>query len=132
MKCSVFTAGSATGYFLAAPSSFGDDALRGQHDCGSNALGATNVSNNGGGVGANARWTFMDKHNGFRSAWVDGGGIGRYGSGGLPDAAVYANGGLDLIRSYQGLATSGMARQKLDVYLDAGGNMRGDGRLRSD
>ncbi len=97
----------------------------GSTTAGPNALGATNVSNNGGGVGANARWTFMDKHMVFGLHGLTGRGIGRYGSGGLPDAAVYANGGLDLIRSYQGLATAEWHGKKLDVYLDAGGEYAG-------
>ncbi|MGB7599098.1 MAG: hypothetical protein WBM24_02235 [Candidatus Sulfotelmatobacter sp.] len=97
----------------------------GSTTAGPNALGASNVSNNGGGVGANARWTFMDKHMVFGLHGLTGRGIGRYGSGGLPDAAVYANGGLDLIRSYQGLATVEFHNKKLDVYLDAGGEYAG-------
>jgi len=97
----------------------------GSTTAGPNALGATNVSNNGGGVGANARWTFMDKHMVFGLHGLTGRGIGRYGSGGLPDAAVYADGGLDLIRSYQGLATVEWHSKKLDVYLDAGGEYAG-------
>jgi hypothetical protein len=76
-------------------------------------------------VGANARWTFMDKHMVFGLHGLTGRGIGRYGSGGLPDAAVYADGGLDLIRSYQGLATVEWHSKKLDVYLDAGGEYAG-------
>lgn len=87
---------------------------------GPNALGAYNISNNGGGIGANARWSFYDKRIVFGLHALTGRGIGRYGSGGLPDTAVYANGGLDLIRSDQGLATLEWHGRKLDVYLNTG------------
>ncbi len=92
---------------------------------GPNALGATNVSTNGGGVGANVRWSFANKHLDFGLHGLTGRGIGRYGTGGLPDAAVYVNGGLDLIRSYQGLATLEWHGKKLDVYLNGGAEYAG-------
>jgi hypothetical protein len=84
------------------------------------ALGAFNNSKNGGGVGANVRWSFLDKHLDFGLHGLTGQGIGRYGSGGLPDTAVHADGTLDLVRSYQGLATLEWHGPKLDVYLNAG------------
>jgi hypothetical protein len=92
----------------------------GSTTAGPNALGAYNISNNGGGMGANARWWFDNKHIDFGLHALTGRGIGRYGTGGLPDSAVYANGGLDLIRSNQGLATLEWHGPKLDVYLNAG------------
>jgi hypothetical protein len=92
---------------------------------GPNALGATDVSTNGGGVGANVRWSFANKHLDFGLHGLTGRGIGRYGTGGLADAAVYANGGLDLIRSYQGLATIEWHGKKLDVYLNGGAEYAG-------
>ena len=97
----------------------------GSTTAGPNALGATNVSNNGGGVGANARWSFADKHVDFGLHGLTGRGIGRYGTGGLPDAAVYANGGLNLIRSYQGLATLEWHSKKWDVYFNGGAEYAG-------
>ena len=87
---------------------------------GPNALGAFNASKNGGGFGANARWSFYNKHIDFGLHALGGNGIGRYGSGGLPDASVHGNGSLDLIRSYQGLATLEWHGPKLDVYFNAG------------
>jgi len=72
---------------------------------GTSTLGAFNNSKNGGGFGANARWSFVHKQLDFGLHGLAGNGIGRYGSGGLPDAAVHANGTLDLIRGYQGLST---------------------------
>ena len=92
---------------------------------GPNAIGATDVSTNGGGVGANVRWSFANKHLDFGLHGLTGRGIGRYGTGGLPDAAVYVNGGLDLIRSYQGLATLEWHGKKLDVYLNGGAEYAG-------
>jgi hypothetical protein len=65
------------------------------------------------------RWV-DHKHIDFGLHALTGRGIGRYGSGGLPDTAVYANGGLDLIRSDQGLATLEWHGPKLDVYLNTG------------
>jgi hypothetical protein len=92
---------------------------------GPNAIGATDVSTNGGGAGANVRWSFANKHLDFGLHGLTGRGIGRYGTGGLPDAAVYVNGGLDLIRSYQGLATLEWHGKKLDVYLNGGAEYAG-------
>ena len=92
---------------------------------GPNALGAFNVSTNGGGIGANARWSFFQKHVDFGIHGLTGRGIGRYGTSGLPDSAVYANGGLDLVRSWQGLATLEWHGPKLDVYVNAGGEYAG-------
>jgi hypothetical protein len=82
--------------------------------------GATNSSRDGGGFGANARWSFANKHVDFGLHGFTGEGIGRYGSGGLADAAVHANGTLDLLREYQGLGTLEWHGPKLDVYVNAG------------
>jgi hypothetical protein len=85
-----------------------------------NASGAYNSSKNGGGLGANARWSFYNKRIDFGLHAFGGSGVGRYGSGGLSDASVRADGTLDLIRSYQGLTTLEWHGPKLDVYLNAG------------
>jgi hypothetical protein len=87
---------------------------------GPNASEAFNSSKNGGGVGANARWSFAQKRLDFGLHALGGSGIGRYGTGGLSDASVRANGTLDLIRSYQGLTTLEWHGPKLDIYLNAG------------
>ncbi len=87
---------------------------------GANALGAYNSSKNGGGVGANARWSFDNKHLDFGLHFLGGSGIGRYGSGGLPDASIHADGTLDIIKNYQALGTLEWHGPKLDVYLNAG------------
>jgi len=87
---------------------------------GANALGASNDSKNGGGIGANARWSFDNKHLDFGLHAFGGSGVGRYGTGGLPDASIHANGTLDLIKSYQALGTLEWHGPKLDVYTNAG------------
>ncbi len=84
------------------------------------SVGAFNSSKDGGGFGANARWSFAQKHIDFGLHAFAGDGVGRYGSGGLPDASVHTNGSLDLVRSYQGLSTLEWHGRKLDVYLNAG------------
>jgi hypothetical protein len=87
---------------------------------GPNALGAFNASKNGGGIGANARWSFAHKHIDFGLHGLGGSGVGRYGTGGLPDSSIHADGTFDLIRNYQGLATLEWHGPKLDIYLNAG------------
>jgi len=82
--------------------------------------GAFNSSKNGGGIGANARWSFANKRIDFGLHGFGGSGIGRYGSAGLADASVHANGTLDLIRNYEGLATLEWHGPKLDVYMNVG------------
>jgi len=82
-------------------------------------IGAFNSSESGGGFGANARWTFAKRVD-FGLHAFTGRGIGRYGSGGLADASVHANGALDLIRNYQGLATLEFHYPKVDVYFNVG------------
>jgi hypothetical protein len=87
---------------------------------GPNALAASNVSTNGGGIGANARWSFMHKHIDFGLHGFGGSGIGRYGSGGLSDTSVNADGSLHLIKNLQGLSTLEWHAPKLDIYLNTG------------
>jgi hypothetical protein len=97
--------------------------------CGSlaaaSAVGAYNSSKNGGGFGVNARWSFDNKHVDFGIHAFGGRGEGRYAASGLPDASVHANGTLDLIRTYQGLATLEWHGPKLDVYLNGGADYAG-------
>ncbi|MCU1300955.1 MAG: hypothetical protein JWQ87_1239 [Candidatus Sulfotelmatobacter sp.] len=87
---------------------------------GPNSIFANNLSKNGFGIGANARWSFYKKRVDFGLHALGGNGVGRYGTGGLPDASVHANGSLNLVRSYQGLATLEWHGPKLDVYFNAG------------
>jgi hypothetical protein len=92
----------------------------GSTTAGPNARLAFNSTKDGGGFGANARWSFAHKHIDFGLHGFGGSGVGRYGTGGLPDLSVRANGGIDLIRSLQGLATLEYHGSKADVYFNAG------------
>jgi hypothetical protein len=85
-----------------------------------NASDAFNSSKNGGGIGANARWSLLDKHLDLGVHILGGSGIGRYGTGGLSDTAVKPDGTLALIKGYQGLGTIEWHGPNLDVYLNAG------------
>jgi hypothetical protein len=85
-----------------------------------NASGAFNNSRNGGGFGANARWSFAKKRLDFGLHGFGGSGIGRYGSAGLADAMVRADGTLGLIKNLQGLATLEWHGPKIDLYFNAG------------
>ena len=80
---------------------------------------ATNASVNGGGFGANGRVNIA-KHFDFGLHAIEGRGIGRYGTGGLPDSTVNPDGTLALLRSYQGLATLEVHYPRFDVYLNGG------------
>jgi len=83
------------------------------------AIEAYNSSKDGGGVGANARWTFA-KHLDFGLHGFGGSGIGRYGSGGLADTTVNGDGTLHLLRGFQGMASLEWHGPKLDLYLYPG------------
>ncbi|MFI5102768.1 MAG: hypothetical protein ACHP9V_05280 [Terriglobales bacterium] len=83
------------------------------------ATGAYNSSKNGGGLGANARFTFF-KELDFGLHALYGNGVGRYSASGLPDATVNPDGTLAPLRGYQGLATLEWHTPKIDVYLNGG------------
>lgn len=87
---------------------------------GPNATEAYNSSKNGGGFGANARWSFDKKRIDFGLHALGGSGVGRYGTGGLSDLSGRPDGTLDLIKSYQGLTTLEWHGPKVDFYLNAG------------
>ena len=82
-------------------------------------LGAYNNSLNVGGFGGNARVTLF-KQMDIGVHFLTGEGVGRYGSGGLPDSTVHADGTLAPLRSYQGLATIEWHTKRLDFYANAG------------
>ena len=84
------------------------------------SAGVFNSSKKGGGLGANARWTFFNKHIVFGLHGFGGSGVGRYGAAQLSDLAVNGNGTLHLIKDYQGLGTLEWHGKKLDVYLYTG------------
>jgi hypothetical protein len=91
-------------------------------DCGTapSAIGAYNSSKNGGGIGANGRFSAFNKHVDFGLHALYGNGVGRYAASNLPDATANADGTLALLRSYQGLATLEFHFPKLDVYFNGG------------
>ncbi len=84
------------------------------------ASGALNDSRAGGGLGANARGSILNKHVDVGLHFFGGQGLGRYGSVGLPDTTVRANGTLSLLRSYQGLGTLEWHSLHWDIYSNAG------------
>lgn len=92
---------------------------------GPNATGAFNSSKNGGGFGANARWSFVHKHVDFGLHGFGGSGVGRYGTAGLSDVAVHTDGSLYLIKSLQGLSTLEFHYPKFDVYFNGGAEYAG-------
>jgi FKBP-type peptidyl-prolyl cis-trans isomerase len=92
---------------------------------GPSAAGAYNVSKNGGGFGANARWNLDHKHIVFGLHGFGGRGIGRYGAAGLADTAIHADGSPDLIKNLEGLATLEWHGKKLDVYANTGAEYNG-------
>jgi TolA-binding protein len=83
-------------------------------------VGAYNASKNGGGLGANARVSVMQKHVDFALHALFGNGIGRYAASGLPDATVNPDGTLAPLRTYQGLATLEFHYPKIDIYFNGG------------
>jgi hypothetical protein len=87
--------------------------------CSSAAQGAYNDSQTAAGAGANARFTFFKQLDVGLHA-LTGQGVGRYGTGGLPDATVNPDGTLALLRSYQGLATVEWHTKRIDLYMNAG------------
>jgi hypothetical protein len=82
--------------------------------------GAYNDSRTGGGIGVNARASFVNKRLDIGLHVLDGNGVGRYGTSTLPDATVRPNGTLALLRSGQGLGTIEWHSPKIDIYGNAG------------
>jgi hypothetical protein len=81
---------------------------------------AYNSSKSGGGFGANARWTFFDKHFVFGLHGFGGSGVGRYGAAQLSDVTINADGSIRLIKDLQGLATAEYHNKRLDLYAYVG------------
>jgi hypothetical protein len=84
------------------------------------ATGAYNKSKEGGGIGANARWTFASKHIVFGLHGFGGSGMGRYGAAQLSDLSINPDGTVHLIKDLQGLTTLEYHGKKLDVYSYVG------------
>ncbi|MGA2510917.1 MAG: hypothetical protein ABSG27_11860 [Candidatus Acidiferrales bacterium] len=98
------------------------------------AANAFNDSRTGGGIGANARWNFLQKKVDVGVHFFGGSGIGRYGSAGLSDLTIRSTGStsplveaatdgtLAVIRNYQALGTIQLhPTPKLDINFYAGG-----------
>ena len=90
------------------------------------AAGAYNSSTWSGGGGANARWSFMQKHVDLGIHALGGKGTGRYGTAGLADATIRPNGTVAPIKNYQGLLTLEYHSPKWDWY--GNGGVEYDGR----
>jgi hypothetical protein len=90
-----------------------------------NATGAFNSSKDGGGFGANVRWSFAHKHVDVGLHGFGGSGVGRYGTAGLSDLSVHTDGTLYLIKSLQGLGTLEFHYPKLDIYFNGGAEYAG-------
>jgi len=85
------------------------------------SAGAFNDVRTGGGVGANARWSVLQKHVDFGIHVLGGDGVGRYGTSTLPDVTAHPDGTLALIHSYQALGTLEWHSKHWDIYTNAGG-----------
>lgn len=89
------------------------------------ATAAFNESKEGGGFGANARWTLADKHVVFGLHGFGGSGVGRYGAAQLSDLTINPDGTVRLIKDLQGLATLEWHGKKLDLYSYVGAEYAG-------
>jgi hypothetical protein len=85
------------------------------------ALGASNDIKTGGGIGANARAPFFNKHLEIGLHFLGGDGVGRYGAASLADVTAKPDGSLSLLHSYQGLGSIELHFSKLDIYGYGGG-----------
>jgi hypothetical protein len=110
--CATATATSATPECLAI-----DPAITAP-----SAVGASNDSRTGGGIGANARWNLFAKKVDLGVHVLGGNGVGRYGSAGLADGTIRPDGTIALLRGYQALGTLQLhPTPKLDIYFNVGG-----------
>jgi hypothetical protein len=84
-------------------------------------IGVSNVNTTGGGFGAGATWAAIPKTLDLEASVLTGRGIGRYGSGQLPDAVVGANGALRPIPETMFLGGATLhATPAIDLYLFGG------------
>jgi hypothetical protein len=85
------------------------------------AAGTTNDNSHGGGVGGSITYTAIPKMLDLQASVLTGSGIGRYGSGQLPDVVIAANGSLDPIQETMVLLGATLhATPALDLYVYAG------------
>lgn len=84
------------------------------------AINPFNKVRTGGGIGANARWSFFDKHVDFGLHALGGPGVGRYGTSQLAEVTLHPNGTLAVIHSYQALETLEYHSTHWDIYSNVG------------
>ncbi|MDR3511695.1 MAG: hypothetical protein P4L73_08680 [Caulobacteraceae bacterium] len=93
--------------------------------------GSSNVDTNGGGFGGSVTATVVPKILDLQASVMTGRGIGRYGSGQLPDVTLQANGHLAAIPETMFLVGGTLhATKELDIYV-FGGQEREDSKLSS-
>jgi hypothetical protein len=86
------------------------------------ALGAFTTKTAGGGLGANARVSFLGKRLVLGAHGLIGDGVGRYGSATLPDATAHPDGSLELLAGGSALGSAEWhPTPRLDVYGYYGG-----------
>ena len=88
---------------------------------GPSAVGAFNNSRTGGGGGANARVSLLQKRLDLGFHFLGGDGVGRYGTSSLADTTVRPDGTLALVHSYQALGTIEIHERLFDLYFNYGG-----------
>ncbi len=91
---------------------------------GPSTFGVYNNSELAGGVGVNLRGTLAKQFD-VGLHFLGGRGIGRYGTGGLPDAIARPDGVLVPLRTYQTLGTLEFHAKKLDIYTNVGSEYAG-------
>jgi len=80
-------------------------------------VGASNKDTDGGGVGGGVTWTVVPKILDLQVSGLTGRGIGRYGSGQLPDAVIAPNGSLKPIQESMYMVGGTLhATSALDLY----------------
>ena len=89
------------------------------------AAGAFDFATTTAGFGANARVSVLKKHLDIGGHFLEGNGMGRYGTTGLPDVTVNADGTLAPLKAVQGLGTLEIHTAKLDWYFNGGAEFVG-------
>jgi hypothetical protein len=91
-----------------------------------NALGASNDTITGGGIGGNARFPFFNKKLEVALHGMYGSGIGRYGTSTLADVTAHPDGTLVGLKNGQALVSlEWHPTPKLDIYAYGGGEYAG-------